>query len=63
MSYKTLTVETSNRVTKVNLNRLEKLNAINREMVQELMRLADELEADEGVFVSKSLSIKANEVR
>lgn len=63
MSYKTLTVETSNRVTKVNLNRLKKLNAINREMVQELMRLADELEADEGVFVSKSLSIKANEVR
>lgn len=51
MIYSTLSVEKSNRVAMVCLNRPEKLNAVNLTMVDELIRVADDLDADNEVRV------------
>jgi len=49
MSYTTLILEKINKVAKVILNRPERLNAINAQMGEELLRLCDELEGDDEV--------------
>ncbi|MDD5724211.1 MAG: enoyl-CoA hydratase/isomerase family protein [Syntrophales bacterium] len=49
MGYSSLMVEKSNRVATVGINRPEKLNALSDKLVDELMRLADDLDGDDEV--------------
>ena len=51
MAYETLIVETRDRIAHVTIDRPQRLNAISRQTIGELMRLLDALEADDEVAV------------
>ncbi len=51
MDYKNLLVEKSNYISKVTINRPDKLNALNSETLKELQYLFNEIEKDDSVFV------------
>ena len=48
-TYETLLVETTDAVTLIRLNRPEALNALNSQLLDELIQALDAAEADEGV--------------
>ena len=49
MAYSALSVEKSNRIATVSLNRPEKLNSLNRAIVDELTRVVDDLDKDDEI--------------
>ncbi|MDD5724422.1 MAG: enoyl-CoA hydratase-related protein [Syntrophales bacterium] len=49
MVYSTLSVKKSNRIATVSLNRPERFNALNADVIRELAQLADDLDADDEV--------------
>jgi len=58
MPYETLTVSRESAVALVTLNRPEALNALSRQMLQDMMAVIEELDADDGV---RAIVITGNE--